>query len=103
MTHVLYWVPGYLVKGGCEWGDGTWELQEIASYEAGEPPSSPDWGMEGEPRDIDANDFTDWIASLTGYPVTVEKDSVSITCVRALRFFRSEPVWWVRPAEGVSW
>lgn len=96
-THILHWVPGYLVKGGCDWGDGWWELQPLADYEAGEPQGNPDWYLEGEPRDIEADDFTEWIAGLTGYPVSVEKSSVRITCPRALRTSR-EPVWYVRPA-----
>jgi hypothetical protein len=100
VTHILHWVPGYLVKGGCTWGDGTWELQEIVSYLAGEPLTSPGWDLDGEPRDIEADDFTEWIASLTGFRVTVEKSSARITCPRALRFRREEPVWLVRPTGG---
>lgn len=100
VTHVLHWVPGYLVRGG---SDGWWELQPVADYDAGEPQLDPDWYLEDEPRDIDAADFTEWIASLAGFPVTVEQDSVRITSPRSLRFFRPEPVWWIRPAEGVSW
>lgn len=90
--HVLHWVPPYVG------GEGTWELQDIASWEAGDPPVDPGWGMEDEARDIDANDFTEWIAGLVGYPVDVEKDFVRISCPAALRFWRREPVWWVWPA-----
>ena len=61
-THILHWVPGYLVKGGADWGDGWWELQTIAAYESGEPQQDPEWTLEDEPRDVDAGDFTDWIS-----------------------------------------
>ena len=91
-THVLHWVPPYVD------GEGTWELQTCADYDAGKLPSRPDWMLESEPRDIDAGDFTGWIAGITGYPVTVEQDWVRITCPRAFRFMRREPLWWVRPA-----
>lgn len=91
-THVLHWIPPYVD------GTGTWALQDIDAYEAGEPATDPAWLLEDEPRDIDASDFTGWISGLTGYPVTVEKDSVRITCPQAFRFLREEPVWYVRPA-----
>lgn len=92
VTYVLHWVPPYLG------GNGSWELQDIASWKAGEPPADPEWGMEDEGRDIDAADFADWLASLIGCPVSVEKDWVRITCPAAFRFWRREPVWWVWPA-----
>jgi hypothetical protein len=98
-THILHWVPGYLVRGDC---DGWWELQPAAAYDVGEPQLDPDWYLEDEPRDIDAADFAEWIASLVGYPVTVEKDWTDITCWRALRFRRPEPLWLVCPAEVTS-
>jgi hypothetical protein len=99
-THVLHWVPGYLIKGGAVRGDGWWELQTVDDYEADELQTDPDWILEGDGRDIDAAEFTEWIASLTGYPVTVEKSWVAITCWRVLRFRRPEPLWYVSPAEG---
>jgi len=94
-THVLHWAPGYLVKSS---HDGWWELQDIASYEAGEPQEDLHWALEFEGRDIDAADFTEWIAGLVGYPVTVEKSWTRITCPRALRFLRPEPLFYVSPA-----
>jgi hypothetical protein len=101
-THILHWVPGYLVKGGCDWGDGWWELQPLSAYEAGEPQLDPDWYLEGEDRDIDADDFTEWIAEMLGFPVMVEKSYTRITCLRRFRVNREEPVWYVRPAEVSS-
>jgi hypothetical protein len=99
VTHVLHWVPGYLIRGGAVWGDGWWELQSIADYDAGEPQTDPAWMLEAEPRDIDADDFTEWIAEMVGYPVEVEKSSTRITCLRALKWNREEPVWLVYPAQ----
>jgi hypothetical protein len=98
-THILHWVPGYLVKGGYDGGDGWWELQSITGYESGEPQADEDWYLEDEPRDIDAADFTEWIGSLAGYPVTVEKSFTKITCWRRFRVNREEPVWLVYPAQ----
>jgi hypothetical protein len=92
-THILYWVPPYVD------GEGTWELQDIASYEAGESQPDPEWMLPGEPRDIDGGDFTAWIEGIVGYPVAVRESSVRITCPRALRFWRREPAWYVIPAE----
>ena len=97
-THIMHWVPGYLIRGGADWGDGWWDLQDIASYEAGRPQLDPDWSIEGESRDIDADDFTEWIAGMTGYPVAVEKSWTRITCWRRLRFRRREPLFYVIPA-----
>jgi hypothetical protein len=98
-THILHWVPGYLVRGGCDWGDGWWELQSVTDYESGEPQLDPEWVIEGEDRDIDAAEFTGWMSGLIGWPVTVEKSSTRITCLRALKWNREEPVWLVLPAE----
>ncbi len=99
-THVLHWVPAYLVRGSFD-GDGWWKLQSLATYDAGEPQLDPDWYIEGEGRDIDAAGYTEWIASMVGWPVTVEKSWTRITCLRALRFRRPEPLFYVSPA-GVA-
>jgi hypothetical protein len=93
-THVLHWMPPYLTDTRAGW----WDLQDIASYEAGLPQLDLEWALEFEPRDIDAADFADWIASMVGYPVTVVKAWIRITCWRALRFRRCEPLFYVIPA-----
>ena len=91
-THILYWVPAE-VNGA----DGEWGLTDIASYEAGVPQSDPEWIIDDEPRDIDAGDLTEWIAVMTGYPVTVEKSSALPVFLREAGWDREEPVWYVRP------
>jgi len=93
-THILYWMPAYLTGTGTGW----WDLQDIASYEAGHPQIDVEWSIEDESRDIDAADFTAWIGSMTGYPVAVEKSWARITCPRRLRFHRREPLFYVFPA-----
>jgi hypothetical protein len=40
---------------------------------------------------------SDGPAEMTGCPVTVEKSYTRITCVRALRFRRKEPLFYVIP------
>jgi hypothetical protein len=92
-THVLYWMPPYLTGTRSGW----WDLQDIASYEAGQPQLDLEWALEDEPRGIDAADFTDWIGGMTGFPVTVVKSWARITCWRALRFRRREPLFYVFP------
>jgi hypothetical protein len=94
-THILHW------------GDGRWELQSIAGYASGDPQTDPEWTLEGEPRDIDAADFTEWMSGLTGFPVDVEQSvtritTTRVTCRRALEWNREEPVWLVYPAEVTS-
>lgn len=96
VMYVLHWIPPYVD------GTGTWALQDLDSWQAGEPVTDPAWLLEDEPRDIDANVLADWIAGLVGYPVVIEKDSVRITCPRALRFMKQEPVWWIWPKD-VPW
>jgi hypothetical protein len=90
-THILHWVPPYVD------GEGTWELQDIASYEADEPQLDPEWSLPGEPRGIDGGDFAAWMAEMTGCPVAARESFVRITCPRALRFRCREPAWYVIP------
>jgi hypothetical protein len=92
-THILHWVPGYLNSDG----NGLWELQHLADYAAGLTQLHPGWRLEDEPRDIDAADFTGWIAGLVGCPVTVQPWANRVTCWRHLRFRRREPAFLIAP------
>lgn len=96
-THVLHWVPGYVTSTGC----GTWELQDVAAYEAGEP-----GGRDPEhdaPRDAPAAELALLVAEQLGYPVELEPDHARIRAVdlRPLNVhIGTEPVYYVRPAPG---
>jgi hypothetical protein len=92
-THILHWVPPYVDRDG-----GCWDLQTLADYDAGVEQTDPEWQLDGEPRDIDANDFTGWIGELVGYPVTVVEGFARITDWRRLRFRCKEPLFFVVPA-----
>jgi hypothetical protein len=89
-THVLAWVPGYLVKGGA----GFWDLQDAAAYEAYEP--GPQWPGIDLPRDATVTDLAAGVAGMLGYEVRLELAYARHTCLRRLWFRRREPVYYVR-------
>jgi hypothetical protein len=93
VTHVLAWLPPYLIAGS---RTGWWDLHTLAAYEAGEPPAEWAQGLDDN-RDAEECCLEDWVQDRLGYPVTLEKGEVEIRPRRSLRWHR-EPVYYVRRA-----
>jgi ADP-ribose pyrophosphatase YjhB (NUDIX family) len=89
VTHVLHWVPPYLTDGYTGW----WVLQDLDSYTAGAAQDGPELAA---PRESLRRDLAQWAGSQLGYPVLLRLDYATITCLRALRWRRREPVWYVQ-------
>lgn len=104
VTHVIAYLPPYLLgwKSQQDFPDGMWELQEVAAYDAAEPPPCGDWSMEAG-RDTDPAELAAWAAEVLGKPVVLEADSTKIrpTWMRLpVGRWRTEPLYNVRPAAG---
>lgn len=101
-THVVAWLPPYLARTrrwplGRRPAAGWWDLQEIAAYDAGEPPPGGDWSWDG-PRDEDPLRLANWAALVLGHPVALDADIVSMRPgwpPLPWRRWRPEPVYWV--------
>jgi hypothetical protein len=102
VTHVIAYLPSYLLgrKSRRDFPDGMWDLQEVAAYNAAEPPSAGDWSLEAG-RDADPAELAAWAAEVLGYPVLLEADSTKIwpAWMRLpVGRGRTEPLYNVRPA-----
>lgn len=89
VTHVLHWVPPYLTGTPA----GQWELQGLDGYNAGSAPDGPELAA---PRESLRRDLAQWAGSQLGYPVLLRPGYATITCLRALRLWRREPVYYVQ-------
>jgi hypothetical protein len=65
-THVLVWIPPYLLKG---WDEGYWELQARAGFESGT--HDMDWESVDLPRDTGLDALAQWVQEQLGYEVTL--------------------------------
>lgn len=92
VTHVISWLPGYLVAGA---SPGFWELHTIADYWAGEPPLCDDWYAD-LPRDAGEQTLAQWAASTLGFPVSLEAGEHDVRRHRFFGRFTTVPLFSVR-------
>jgi hypothetical protein len=99
-THVLAWFPPYLISSG----QGCWDLQTVAEYDAGTPVTSDDRSLFAA-RNATPGELAGWAAGQLGSPVVMlEKSHATFTSIslrerpRIAALGRREPVWYLRPA-----
>ena len=95
-THVLVWVPPYLLEGG---GDGGWDLWALHDFEAGVTHDYPP-GTD-LPRDTDLALLAQWAAGHLGYPVTLAPGMQEIR-LHWWSQWHTRPIYYVQPAEAAQ-
>lgn len=100
-THVISYFPPYLLgrRSRRRFPDGMWDLQDVASYEAGEPVTELDLSVTG-PRDTAPAHLAAWAAAVLGFSVTLTAETAEVRPGRVpfLRPWRTELVYYVTPA-----
>jgi hypothetical protein len=96
VTHVLAWVPGYLIEdpsGKCS--DGYWSLQKADDFDGGEPFPGGKWAL-GEPRDASLATLAGWAKSrLWARSLTLVSDWTSYHLLSEEQDRGPEPVYYV--------
>jgi len=95
-THVLVWVPPYLLEGG---GDGGWDLWVLRDFETGTTRDYPP-GTD-LPRDTDPGLLAQWVAAHLGYPVALAPGVQEIRLHWWSRW-HTRPIYYVQPAQVTS-
>ena len=91
-THVLAYIPPYLIKGSRE---GLWELLPADLYEFGEPLLDSDWSMFGAPN-LTTDCLARFAAGILRFPVALElRHTVLYSSQRPLG--TRELIYYVRP------
>jgi hypothetical protein len=99
-THVLAWFPPYLISSG----EGRWDLQDAASYEAGKPVTDDDRSLFAA-RSAASAELAAWAAGQLGCPVEVVEESHATFTSLSVRqrprvvLGRKEPVYYLRAAQ----
>jgi hypothetical protein len=101
VTHVLAWVPGYLVEdpsGECP--DGYWSLQKADDFDEGLPSPGGKWAL-GEPRDASLATLAGWAKGrLRTKTLTLVSDWTSYRLPGEEQDRGPEPVYYVSRAPG---
>lgn len=102
VTHVLAYMPPYLVRRRDRHlvPEGAWHLQDVAGFDACEPPPGGEWTLDA-PRDTPMAVLATWAECLLGCPVRLGALELEVRPGRLplalLRQWRPEPAYEVVP------
>jgi hypothetical protein len=91
-THVLTWIPPWLLPDGFE---GYWDLQTWDNWAAGTP--QPDYETLDAPPNAEAAELADWTAAQVGQPVALSPGWEQIRRHRFFGRWQNVPAYCVRP------
>lgn len=92
-THVLMWVPRYLIKGE---GNPGWDMLTYADAINGTPPDCPP--TPDMPKDAPLVDLVQWVQREVGYPVVLVASTEQVKRHRWSIRWVNVPSYYVFPA-----